>query len=266
MQQNEGADLQGLEAQVQLLQRQLEECYQAKESEKLASVRELLASLSHDVRTPLTSIQNGLFLLSRLTDESKRAHYLDIIQMQVQHLEKLFFDVYNITRIDTEVTTYDFRRAFLENILKTMVSDHTPAAADKEQTLILEMQKALPRILADEPKLGHALDRILENAIQYSPAGSSIRIRAYADQNDAVIEITDHGIGISAKALPRIFDAFFREDEARNLRSGRTGLGLTIASKIIQSHKGRIEVESQQGLGSTFRVYIPALVMKNNQI
>ncbi len=248
-----------LEAENQDLRRQLQQ--NQEEDSRLKKIREFLGNLSHDVRTPLTSIQTSIHLLYKLTDDTKREHYLNVLQMQVHHLEKLFFDVYNMARIESEVTTYDFQRVGIDRIILGVLKDFAAAIQEKRHTLTTDFPDGLPRIFADEVKLAHALAHLVENAICYTHDGGTIRVRVMTENNHLVVEVEDNGIGISEKALPHIFEAFYREDTARNLQTGRTGLGLAIASKIIRNHKGWIDVQSAPKEGSLFRVFLPALVL-----
>lgn len=253
--------IQQLEAEIKQLREALEHASLNQDETKLQAVREFLGNLSHDVRTPLTSLENSVYLLHRLTDEAKRERYLNVIQMQVHHLQRLFFDIYSAARLDMQVTAYEFKRVYVSSMLKIVLAQHESVAQERNHSLTSDIADDLPRILADEVKLSHALARIVENAIMYTPEGGAVHVRAYMKANQLMIEVEDNGIGISEPALPRIFDAFFREDEARNLQTGRTGLGLTIASKVIKHHAGGIEVYSEQGKGSLFRVCLNPLQM-----
>ncbi|MGB7436504.1 MAG: ATP-binding protein, partial [Candidatus Acidiferrum sp.] len=100
---------------------------------------------------------------------------------------------------------------------------------------------------------------ILDNALKYTPSGGSVEMRAFANAEEGVIEIEDTGVGIAADDLPRIFDRFYRADQARSREVPGSGLGLSIARWIAETHKGRIEVESRLGEGSVFRIVIPLL-------
>jgi signal transduction histidine kinase len=130
-----------------------------------------------------------------------------------------------------------------------------PAIQQKNLTVTLEYsEQALP-VQIDSGYLRESISRIWRNAIRHTPDGGSIMIRSNSTEGMAVFEITDTGVGISEEDLPRIFERFFRTDEAGTTRG--FGLGLPIARAIIERHHGRIEVESQVGQGSTFRVFLP---------
>ena len=111
----------------------------------------------------------------------------------------------------------------------------------------------------DSATLERLLFAVLENALKYTPSGGLVRLRSSIVASQTVIEVADTGVGISSEDLPRIFDRFYRADQARSREVPGAGLGLSIARWIAEMHDGRIEVESQVGMGSLFRIVLPVL-------
>jgi two-component system sensor histidine kinase BaeS len=135
-------------------------------------------------------------------------------------------------------------------------SNHT-AAQNKKQTLIFNRAFDPVYIRADQVELERALSKLMTNAINYTPAGGTITLSVFRENNIVVLELRDTGIGISASDLPHIFERFFRADQARSIDTGGAGLGLSIVNKIIEAHGGKIEALSVVGEGSTFRLLFP---------
>jgi signal transduction histidine kinase len=124
-------------------------------------------------------------------------------------------------------------------------------------TVALDIDHDMPRIIGDNKYMGEAFRHLIENASRYTPSGGKIDIRTFCKDSIAVIEITDTGIGIDSKIHDRIFERFYRADEAHSTRG--FGLGLPITRAIIERHNGTIVVESEVGKGSTFRVTLPTM-------
>jgi two-component system phosphate regulon sensor histidine kinase PhoR len=125
-------------------------------------------------------------------------------------------------------------------------------------TLVTEAEPDLPTVRGDEARLGQVVVNLVHNAIKFSPDGGEVRVAVRRDGDAIALSVTDHGIGIKRADRTRIFERFYKADRAR-VRGGGTGLGLAIARHVVEGHGGRITVESEEGLGSTFTVTIPAL-------
>jgi len=138
-----------------------------------------------------------------------------------------------------------------------VVRQYESIAEEHDLTLTLTTNPDIPAIPVDIWKLNRVFQNLLDNAIHYTQAGGSIKVKTRLDGEYAVIEVQDTGIGIQSQDLPRIFDRFYRADPARSLSTGGTGLGLSIAKSILTMHQGRIEVQSTAEVGTTFLVYLP---------
>jgi signal transduction histidine kinase len=157
-------------------------------------------------------------------------------------------------RLDTS-SDFVLTRLKVADLLKELDRTMRPLADKKQIAFTLEVADDLKLIRGQRKELITALSHIIENAIQYTPSDGNINIRAYASDDSVIVEVVDTGIGISEADLPRIFERFYRVDQARTGRGA--GLGLSIAKKIIEIHNGRIEVVSAPNQGSTFKVILP---------
>jgi signal transduction histidine kinase len=161
-----------------------------------------------------------------------------------------------MTRLD-----HDFALTVALTNLNQLVSEifygQLPAAEGKELTMQLYLSEEALDIQVDAVELGQALLNVLNNALEFTPAGGVVTIQTSRQDTMAVVEIHDTGIGISPADLPHIFERLYRSDKARGTRTGGIGLGLSIAQKILHLHGGDIEVSSSLGEGTTVRVLLP---------
>lgn len=230
----------------------------ALERERVLMLQRFMGDVAHDFRTPITTTKLSLYLLERAQADADRARHLGVLEAQIDRLERLVSDLFNMARLDESRTDeFTFGINDINPILRDMAAAHTPLIESKGHTLHLELDEDLPHILCDPNQLDRALTNLLINAIHYTPAEGEITVRSRAAQHLLIIEFIDTGIGIEPADLPYIFERFYRADSARGTERGLMGLGLSIAEKIIKTHDGRIEVDSEPGAGSTFRVILP---------
>ncbi|MDX1995458.1 MAG: ATP-binding protein [bacterium] len=226
------------------------------ERERINTLRELLSSLSHDLRTPLSVINSSLYLLEKLTDPEKQRDKLETIKQQTGLLERFINDILTISRLDNE-TVFQKRPVSLHHLILEVARTFEPLAEEHGLTLEISLSEDDSLTLGDERQLHRALSNLVQNAVHYTPEGGHISLRAFEQGGWAVLEVEDTGIGIEADELPRIFDHFYRVDKARSMDKGGTGLGLAIVRRIVQMHDGEVQVESVPDQGSIFRVLLP---------
>lgn len=224
--------------------------------ERIELLTEFLGNISHDLKTPLSVINNSLYLLERINDPERQKDKVNIIKQQTRLLEKYIQDILTISRLEHS-PQLERKPVDLNQLLRDILHRLLPSAERKHLQTTLDLAASLPIIIGSERELDRVLVNLVENAVNYTPHTGSICLRTQAQASSAVIEIIDTGIGISSNDLPRIFERFYRADKARSTEEGGTGLGLAIVKKIIDLHGGSIEVESQPGKGSTFRVRLP---------
>lgn len=226
----------------------------ALEREKNELMRQVIDSLSHDLRTPLTIMNLTLDNLKRMPVQPSD---LDTLREQTQRIERAFALLLEMFALDTKsrrLLTMPFR---VSSLLEKLYAEHQSLASKKGIDLLYPASDPVV-INGDQQLLDAAIARILENAIFYTPTGGKVTLRHVPNGRETVsIEVEDTGIGIAAEKLPHIFDPFFRADNARHSSTGGTGLGLPFAKKVIVMHGGSIRVESQPQVGSIFTLTLP---------
>jgi signal transduction histidine kinase len=232
----------------------------ALEHEKVQILTDFIAAASHDFRTPLSVINTSAYLLNRTTDSDQRERHYKQIADQTYHIDRLVDGLLTMSRLDRG-DVFHFRPISVNNVVRQIEARKRAQIEAKRLVFQLELNTTLPSIEADESWLYRGLVQFVDNAIHYTPEGGTVTVRTDADADHVIVTVTDTGIGINAGDMPHIFKRLFRGEGHRPV--GGQGLGLSIASKIVEAHRGRIEVESQPGSGSTFRVLLPLTIMKS---
>jgi two-component system phosphate regulon sensor histidine kinase PhoR len=230
------------------------------ELRRLERVRQdFVANVSHEFKTPLTAIQGfaETLLGGALEDENNNRRFLEIIRDQSIRLAQLTDDLLRLARIEAGKLELDFRPVQLAALLESLADTYTMRAARKQLSLTIDCSPDLPDVLGDASLLREVLQNLLDNAMQYTPPGGSIGVSAVQRDDQAVFTVSDTGVGIPLAAQERIFERFYRVDAARSREVGGTGLGLSISKHIVESHGGKIWVESDVSLGSRFHFSIP---------
>ncbi|OQX65450.1 MAG: hypothetical protein B5M51_00710 [Anaerolinea sp. 4484_236] len=213
-------------------------------------------TVSHDLRSPLTAVLGYAELLERIGElNDQQKEFVRRIQTSVQDITSLVNDLLDLGSIEAG---FDARREIvqLDGIVRYTLSTLEQRSRDKKQILDVEIASGLPAMRGNPVRLRQMLDNLIGNAIKYTPVGENVRVKLHAEGNQIIIQISDNGPGIPQEDQPHIFEKFYR---ASNIPSGTpgSGLGLAIVNTIVESHQGRIWVESALGKGSTFFVVLP---------
>lgn len=225
--------------------------------------REFVANVSHELKTPITAIKGYIETIidERLfeKDIETAREFLSIIKRQGERLNRLVEDILLLSRIEERhrIRQKEFKKVSVKKIINSAIDSCKILAMEKTVEIKTKIQEDIPDIKADPSLLEQAITNLLTNAINYSPKGSEIFLSANKNNGILVFSIKDQGIGIAKEHQERIFERFYRVDKARSRKLGGTGLGLAIVKHIVKMHKGQIELESQPGKGSTFKIAIP---------
>ncbi len=230
------------------------------ELKRLEEIRkDFVANVSHELRTPISSIKGyaETLLDGKVDNEDTVKEFLSIIYQDSNRLANLIDDLLDLSKIESGKMKMEFEPLEVLPIVSRCVNVLEKTAKDKTLSLKLDIPADLSKILGDHKRLSQVFLNLLDNAIKYTPEGGSITVSATSKEKIVQVDISDTGIGISEKDLPRIFERFYRVDKARSRELGGTGLGLSIVKHIIQAHNGQVWVQSTLGQGSTFSFTIP---------
>lgn len=225
--------------------------------------RLFVSNVSHELRTPLTSVKSYLEALDDgALSEPVAPDFVKVSLNETNRMMRMVTDLLSLSRIDNETSQLDIEltnfTAFITFILNRFDKIKSQSQEDtKKYELIREYPITPIWVEIDTDKMTQVIDNILNNAIKYSPDGGKIKVGMKTTDAQLIISISDEGLGIPKKDLPRIFDRFFRVDKARSRAQGGTGLGLAIAKEIVKQHKGFIWAKSEYGKGSTFTIVLP---------
>ena len=232
------------------------------ERERSNIMSEFIADSSNEFRTPLSVILTSTFLLERTESHENQQEFVAHIREQIDRLTNLIDSLQLMVRLDRE-TSLDLRPFDLDSFLKHAVDNAQRTIQDKNLALCLEATPSASPAFADEEMLATALAAILNNAIRYTPDDGQITIRSHWQEKRLILAVEDTGVGMSDEIMSRAFNRFYRGDEAHS--SSGFGLGLPIARRIVELHRGKIEVESQIGAGSTVRITLPQTIPQAEQ-
>ena len=221
--------------------------------------RDLVANVSHELRTPLTAIRGSVetILSDGLKDPGPARQFLEMIDRQAGRLQTLTEDLLTLSSLESRENQPKLEVIQLAELADAALSSVIGQAEAKG----LDLERELPRpeavFTADRRQIEEAVVNLLDNAVKYTEAGGSIVLKADVDQEEVIITVSDTGIGIPKKEQDRVFERFYRVDRNRSREAGGTGLGLAIVKHVAQTHRGKVELESTLGRGSTFRMVIP---------
>jgi signal transduction histidine kinase len=218
--------------------------------------QQFIADVSHELRTPLTVLRGSLEVA--LEEDRTAEEYREAIGnaiLEVRHLTRISQNLLFLTRGESGRVTLSFANLDLGRFASETVRDLSQAAADREMEIEAVAPPLPVYVFADSGRLQQVLHNLVENALQYSHPGGKIG----AAPGEALLAVSDTGIGIPEADVPYVFERFFRSKRSRRANPGGSGLGLSIVRWIVEAHKGKVTVESVAGKGSTFTVRLPVV-------
>jgi two-component system phosphate regulon sensor histidine kinase PhoR len=220
--------------------------------------RDFVANVSHELRTPLTAIRGYVEALAdEPPSEEDRRRFLAVIERHASRMERLVRDLLRLASLDARQEPVDAAPCPIEGVFRDVVADMRPAIDARGQHVAIEVDPAVASLTTDAAKLQDALRNLVENAVNYSPEGCSITLRAAARDRQAVLTVSDQGPGIPDADLDRVFERFYRVDRARSRESGGTGLGLSIVKHLVELLGGRVWAANGPRGGAVFTISLP---------
>ena len=234
--------------------------------EALAHNQRFSADASHELRTPLTIIRGELESLLEIPElEPQAVEGISSALEESDRMSRIVNNLLTISRLDGGGERIEMLPVELTSIVRTTL-DHMSLLAEEKGIIITCDTPAQVWISGDTMRLKQVIVNLVDNAIKYTPERGNILVRLVADEDQAVLTVTDTGIGIPAASLPFVFERFYRTDKARSRESGGTGLGLAIVKAICTAHLAVVSIESAENKGATFRVQLPLLHLSQRAI
>ncbi|OGB89828.1 hypothetical protein A2625_05190 [candidate division WOR-1 bacterium RIFCSPHIGHO2_01_FULL_53_15] len=228
------------------------------EIKKLENLRsEFVANVSHELKTPLTAIRGYVETLidGAINDQAHNREFLQKIDKNTQNLSALIDDLLQLSSLEARRGLEPFAEVELGQEIDRVIE----TLAGKLKTKAIMIERPAPcRLFGDANLIYRALLNLVDNAVNYSPAGGKVEIGCRKAEKTMEVSVKDQGAGISAEHLPRLFERFYRVDKARSRDQGGTGLGLSIVKHIMEIHGGSVRVESEVGRGSKFTLVFPS--------
>ena len=234
---------------------------QQRASERMRA--DFVANASHELRTPLATVSGFIETLQgpAADDAPARDRFLGLMAGEAARMTRLIDDLLSLSRIELDKTLRPRERIDVGALIEEFAEDNVPMAESREHAIDVKVEAGLPDILADRDQLLQVLVNLVSNAFKYSRAGSTVHIGAASAEEGVTVSVRDDGDGIEPEHLPRLTERFYRVDTGRSRRLGGTGLGLAIVKHIVERHRGRLEIRSVVGKGTTVSVILPAAPM-----
>jgi len=234
-----------------------------KRSEQLRA--DFIANASHELRTPLAAVTGFIETLRghAKDDAVAREQFLDIMGVEANRMRRLIDDLLSLSRIEMNEHVKPEGRVDLEAVVRQAVAALKPLASQDAITVKVQPEPGLPLVIGDGDELVQLFQNLVHNAIKYGREGGEVRVALGRAGSQVFGAVSDDGEGIPSKDIPRLTERFYRVDVKRSRERGGTGLGLAIVKHIVSRHLGRLAIESKQGQGSTFTVFLPAVADEN---
>jgi signal transduction histidine kinase len=233
---------------------EIAEAYQ-KMAEMEVARRDFLTNVAHQLRTPLMAAGGYLQMVQKgAIPPGKTSEAIETVARNVQQITTLVNDILFVQEM--ELILDQFEPVDMESVARRVAKNYEEKASAKNVQIRIRESLFVPSIYGDAKSLEHALTALVDNAIKFSPNGGKVEIHLRRKGDDVLVEVSDQGVGIKPELLPRIFDRFYHLDKSGDQLFEGLGLGLAIAKQVVEQHKGRLDVFSAPGEGSTFTMWL----------
>jgi two-component system phosphate regulon sensor histidine kinase PhoR len=221
---------------------------------------DFVANASHELRTPLATLIGYTETLREQADEldgATRERFLAVVHDEAQRMQRVVEDLISLSRIEAEKFTAPTGAVALEPLIDQALASARRMADERGSALVRDVAQGLPRVSADPSQVTQVLDNLTTNALRYGEPGTPVTVSARAEGPMVRLTVSDHGEGIAPEHVARVTERFYRVDTSRSRSLGGTGLGLSIVKHIVERHRGRLNIESVPGKGTSIHVLLP---------
>ena len=230
------------------------------ELQKILDIRDrFISSVSHELRTPLASLMGFVETLRgpAADDPPAQTRFLAIMAEQAARMNRLIDDLLSLSRIELSEHTPPGDSVDLGAVVSRVLAGFEVRLAERRQKLAVDVAAELPRVVADGDQMAQVLSNLVENAMKYGREGGTVAVSLLPATAGVMLAVRDDGPGVARVHIPRLTERFYRVDKGRSRNAGGTGLGLAIVKHIVNRHRGRLVIESEEGNGATFSVWLP---------
>ncbi len=230
-----------------------------REQKILENRQQLITNISHDLRTPITSISGYVegLIDGKGKNPERMERYLRTIKSKTEYLNGMINDLFLFSQLDMDGYSLELIMYNSRELMERLMEPIELWLDDSDISLVIQKPYPAVPLTVDYARISQVVENIVQNSIKYSNANSEIEILSSIKDHHFIISFRDNGIGIKEESLPYIFEAFYREDKSRTQSLGGAGLGLSICKKIIELHGGHLHISSQYGKGTMVDVYLP---------
>ncbi len=228
----------------------------------------LVANISHDLKTPITSIEGYIEALldKTITEESKREQYLEVIYKNTVYLNQLIDDLFLFAKLDMQKLEFNFENISINAFMRDIADEYEFEFSEKGLKFEYNDNTSSHKTVSiDRKRMSQSIRNLITNSIKYShDDGLKVVMTLYSEDDKIYIDIKDNGIGISEENLEKVFDRFYKIDNARTKNLSSTGLGLAIAKELIEAMDGNITIKSDLGKGTTFTISLRKVILSES--
>ncbi len=222
---------------------------------------DFVANASHELRTPLAAILGFIETLDDPNtggDDEVRGRFLEVMFKEARRMQRLIDDLISLSRIEAEKYRLPESPVALPELIEEVADELRDEGGGRRSNVILDLNTDVPEVNADRAQISQVVHNLIGNAFKYGRPGAPVTISLDRDGSLIRLSVTDHGDGIAPEHLPRLTERFYRVDSGRSRSMGGTGLGLAIVKHIVERHRGRLDIVSKLGVGTTVSILLPA--------